>query len=271
MYKIIVALFSIVLIFTIYFALSHFVKQAIYPAPAVRVLQPSKPLEEVELKLANGSSIIGWHYAPSISHGKAVLLYFHGNGENLQTMQMSGLIDSLVDLNRPFFIIDYPGYGRSTESPTEQRIRETSNQAVRWLNDQHASQPKVICGWSLGAAVAIQSASENQESVNGLIALSAWSSLREAAAEHYPSWLIALLLRERYDSANAAKSVRCPSLLIHGDEDSLIPVEQGRKVANNLGDNARFVSLSNTGHNDLLGHETVWKEIKSFLSQIENP
>lgn len=271
MRKIIVALFGLALIFSIYFALSHFVQKSIYPAPSIEVPPAPKPLQEVELKLTTGDSIIGWHYDGDSTHGiKSVLLYFHGNGENLQTMRMSGLIDSLVDLNRPFLIIDYPGYGRSTGKPSEQLIRETSNQAVRWLNENHPSRPKVICGWSLGAAVALQSAAENQESVNGLIAMSAWSSLHDAAAEHYPSWLIALLLRERYDSVVAAESVKCPSLLIHGDEDSLIPVEQGRKVANNLGSNARFVSVPKAEHNDLLGHEMVWKEIESFLSQIEN-
>lgn len=271
MRKIIVALFGLALIFSIYLALSDFVQKSIYPAPSIEVPPAPKPLQEVELKLTTGDSIIGWHYDGDSTHAiKSVLLYFHGNGENLQTMRMSGLIDSLVDLNRPFLIIDYPGYGRSTGKPSEQLIRETSKQAVGWLKENHPAQPKVICGWSLGAAVALQSAAENQESVNGLIAMSAWSSLRDAAAEHYPSWLIALLLRERYDSVLAAESVKCPSLLIHGEQDSLIPVEQGKKVAQKLGAKVRWISVSEVGHNDLLAHPLIWTEIDSFLRQVES-
>lgn len=270
MRNIIVTLFGLALIFSIYFALSHFVHKSIYPAPSIRVPRAPKPLQEVELKLSTGDSIIGWHFSGiATSETRSILLYFHGNGENLQTMQMSGLIDSLVDLNRPFLIIDYPGYGRSTGKPSEELIRETSNQAVGWLKVNHASRPKVICGWSLGAAVAVQATAENQESVDGLIAMSAWSSLQETAAEHYPSWLIAMLLRERYDSAKAAGSVRYPSLLIHGEQDALIPVEQGKKVAQKLGANARWVSVPEAGHNDLLAHPLIWKEIDSFLQQVE--
>ena len=120
-------------------------------------------------------------------------------------------------------------------------------------------------GWSLGAAVAIRTAARRPDEVDRLVLMSAWSDLASLAALHYPSWLVGMGLKDRYDSVAAAAGVRVPVLMIHGSVDPLIPLEQGRRLHEALGARSRFVEVPGAGHNDLLGRAVVWQELGAFL------
>jgi pimeloyl-ACP methyl ester carboxylesterase len=130
---------------------------------------------------------------------------------------------------------------------------------------EHPDQRRIACGWSLGAAVAIQLAARHPESVDRLILLSPWSTLRALAGEHYPAFMVGALLRERYDSLAAAASIRCPTLLVHGEADTIIPMHHGEALARALAARGRFVPISGAGHNDLLGASEAWAQIAAFL------
>jgi hypothetical protein len=95
--------------------------------------------------------------------------------------------------------------------------------------------------------------------------MSGWNSLQDAAASHYPGWLTRFLVKERYDSAAAAGNIRCPALVIHGVDDSLIPVELGQKLSAALPE-AKWIGLA-AGHNDLPSHPELHAAIRQFLAE----
>lgn len=248
--------------------LNSFVRQSVYPAPSVPVPSPPPaPLEEVRLRLPSGDEVVGWAWtAPSPE--APVLLYFHGNGENLETLRWAGLYEELSALGASFLALDYPGYGRSTGSPSEAGLLAAGEAALTWAGERYPQAPTVPCGWSLGAAVAIHLAAEHPEAVSGLIAMSSWTSLHDVASILFPRLLIQALVSERYDSLAKAPRVRCPALVIHGRRDFIIPFRQGEKVAGALGGASRFVAVPQAGHNDLLGQSQVWREIAAFLRDL---
>ncbi len=248
--------------------LDGFVRQSIYPAPRVRVPPAPAPLEEVVFDLATGERIVAWaHSDPALPPGRPAVVFFHGNGENLETMRMSGTFDELARLRVAWIAVDYPGYGRSTGDPSEQGVMAGADAAVAWLRERHPSRPLVLCGWSLGAATAIGTAARHpEEHIRGLIALSPWTSLPDVARIHFPGIMVKSILKEKYDSRAAAKKVRVPSLVIHGELDNLIPAEQGKEVAAAL--SARWVPVPSAGHNDLLAKDEVWMEMERFLDGL---
>ena len=105
------------------------VRQMIYPAPPIEVPSPPpEPLMEVDLTLADGTQVAAWHLPPpgpaaienpSGGANRPAMLFFHGNGENLGTMLLSGFFDELSALGVPVLAVDYPGYGRSGGRPSE--------------------------------------------------------------------------------------------------------------------------------------------------------
>jgi pimeloyl-ACP methyl ester carboxylesterase len=129
----------------------------------------------------------------------------------------------------------------------------------------------IVCGWSLGAALSLATAARHPGEVQGVAVLSPWTSLADVARHHFPPILVRALLRETYDSLAAARQVTVPALVIHGEEDDLIPAEQGRRIADALAgpaDRIRWVPVPGAGHNDLLAQPMVWEELARFFSSF---
>lgn len=247
-----------------------FARQMLYPAPPVPVPSPPPaPLEEVWLDLATGDRALAWTYLPSgLAPEAPVVLFFHGNGENLETVRWSGIFEELGKLGVAVMAADYPGYGRSTGVSSEEGLNATGDAALAWVRRQHPERPVIIAGWSLGAALAISTVARHPEKVRGLIALSPWTTLKEVAIGLFPEFAVKAMLRETYDSRSAAQTIQVPALVIHGEMDDLIPVKQGEEIASVLAGPKRWVPVPRAAHNDLLGRPVVWQEVERFLSEL---
>ncbi len=244
-------------------------RQMLYPAPSVPVPSPPPPpLEEVALELPTGEAVSAWaREGPGTGDAPAVL-FFHGNGENLETLRWAGLFDRLADLGVHSLAVDFPGYGRSRGSPSEASLTAAGEAGFAWLAERYPGSPKVVLGWSLGAAVAVQVAGRHPQETAGLVLLSAWDDLESLGGVHFPRWLVGMALPDRYDSRALAPEIRSPVLMIHGAVDDIIPVGHGRRLHQAFADGTRFVEVPGAGHNDLLGREVVWEELGRFFRAI---
>lgn len=248
------------------FVLTSLPRAMLYPAPRLQVPDPPAPWREVYLPRPGGEPVHGWWREES-GLG-ATLIFFHGNGENLATLGWGGFLEQLGALCPATLVVDYPGYGRSPGPPSEAALHAAADAALAFAYAQRPSRPVVLWGWSLGAAVAIPLAGRSGGQVAGLVAASPWTTLEDVAAAHFPRFLVRLLLRERYDSLQAAAAVRAPALVLHGQRDGIIPAEQGRRIAAALGGSTRHVEVPGAGHNDLLAHPLVWREVTNFVAEF---
>ncbi len=250
----------------------------LYPAPGVPVPSPPPaPLEEVRLELTTGHEVVAWLSLPPALEDDPgapapVALFFHGNGENLETMRRARMFQELRDLGVIALAVDYPGYGRSSGKPDERGVLATGPAMLEWAEERFPDRSVVLCGWSLGAAVAIRTTAEAGGRVDGLAALSPWTTLDDTVRSHAPRWIAGWLFDEEYDSLGAVRSIRLPALVIHGEEDRIIPVEQGERIAEALedaGSDVRWVRIPSTGHNDLMARPRVWSELRRFVRAVE--
>jgi pimeloyl-ACP methyl ester carboxylesterase/DNA-binding CsgD family transcriptional regulator len=71
------------------------------------------------------------------------------------------------------------------------------------------------------------------------------------------------------DVRDAAKKIKCPVLVLHREEDALVPIDQGRMIAA-LIPNSRFVQIDGNNHMPL-ADEPAWRhivsEIEAFLQK----
>ena len=254
-------LFVLVLLVAVPLAALRFmdilVRQMLYPAPAVPVASPApEPLAELAMETSEGDTVVGW--LSQRADGPTVL-FLHGNGENLETVRWSGLFDDFHRLGASVLAIDYPGYGRSTGKPGERALVASGLAGLRALDERFPDRPIFLVGWSLGAAVAIRTAVPHQERLSGLALLSPWHDLPSVASRIFPEFLVRFALRDRYLSGEAAADLTLPALVVHGENDDLIPVEQGRRLAERLPAGSRFVGLAGVGHNDLMAQRETWR------------
>lgn len=245
--------------------LPSFARQMLYPAPPVRVPPAPAPLREVSLELPAGERIVGWvGESPGLSPDAPLVLFFHGNGENLETLRQWDFYDLLGQMGIAWLAVDYPGYGRSTGTPSEEGLYATGEAAVRWAKANHPERPLVLAGWSLGAALAFDTAAKHPEAA-GLIVLSPWTTLAAAARALFPAIVVRALLSETYDSLAQARRILIPALVVHGERDELIPFAHGEQIAKALQGPTRWLPVAGAGHNDLLARPEVWQSMAAFL------
>lgn len=247
------------------------VRHMVYPAPPVAV--PSPPpagLVEVQFTVG-GQPVWGWWQPPPPRAGAPLVLMLHGNGENLETMRQGGLFADFARLGAGVLAIDYPGYGRSGGTPSEATNTAAAEAAWDWLRSRAGGSPCVLAGWSLGAAVASQLAARRPTEPAALVLLSGWNRLPDVAGRHFPQWIVEATLPERYDSVAAVVDVHCPSLVIHGERDEIIPIALGRELFAALPGPKRWLAVAGAGHNDLLSRAEVWRAIGELMPEGRTP
>ena len=257
-------LIAILLIVVLFIVAVCSLRRIIFPAPDVEVPSPPPaPMREVFLTLSEKEQISCWFYE-SIQPDAPVVLYFHGNGENLGTMNSSGIFISLQ--NYTYLAVDYPGYGLSTGKPSQETVIKTGLTALSWLKEKFPNSRIVIIGWSLGASAAILTASCTDIDINGLVVLSGWTSLIDVASKK--AGPLSLFIRGHFDSLEAIKNINCPILIIHGKEDALIPYTHSEELALQAPLLYKSIIIPDIGHNDLFHWPKIWPVIAEFINQL---
>ena len=104
-------------------------------------------------------------------------------------------------------------------------------------------------GESLGGAVALGLAIE--EPPLACVLQSTFTSLRDIARAHYPPALSALA-GEAYPSLQRIPRLRAPLLILHGDEDEIVPLSHAEALFAAAPEPRRLRVVAGAGHNDLV-------------------
>jgi uncharacterized protein len=220
-------------------------------------------LEDAELSAPDGTRLHGW-FVPH-EHPRAVILFSHGNGGNL-----SHRVDILRDLHHlgaAVMIFDYRGYGRSEGSPDEAGILSDARAARAWLAKRAAIDEKQIVqmGESLGGGVSVDLAAA--DGARGLVLISTFTSLPDAAAAHYPWLPVRLLMHTRLDSLAKIGNYHGPLLQVHGDADRIVPFALGKRLFEAANEPKRFVVIPGGDHNDPPAAE-FYQALDQFLGEL---
>ena len=231
--------------------------------------------ENVYLTTADGVELHGW-FIPGET--ETVLTLFHGNAGNI-----SDRLDYLnlmhTHLGVSIFIFDYRGYGLSQGSPSESGLYLDAEAAVEFIRDKVESeegpQNLLLFGRSLGSALALKMASKYV--VDGVIVEAPFTSTMALAKTHYPyvpEFLVKLFIRARYESDTVAGTLNSPLMVIHGSNDSIVPIEMGEKIYDLADVKKSFYSVDGADHNNtyVIAGENYFKNIRDAIQGfMENP
>ncbi|MFN8007888.1 MAG: alpha/beta hydrolase [Terriglobia bacterium] len=247
--------FLLVILYFYQRRLQYFPDSSEVPALAGHEFQD---IQNIELKAPDGVRLLGWYWPGTLP---VTLVMFHGNGGH-----RGHRIDWLTGFHRlgyGLFILDYRGYGGSDGSPTEQGLYADAETAIRWL--QKNSQDRLTYfGESLGCAVAIEMACRFPPAT--LILQAGFASADEIARQAYPYLPVGWLLKDRYDSRGKMRQLHCPVLMIHGNQDSIISMQFGRRLFDLAQEPKEWLLISGGDHNDLpwVGGQVYWNSIDAF-------
>ncbi len=172
-----------------------------------------------------------------------LVIYFHGNGEVAYWSIES--FRSFLDLNVAVLLLEYPGYGGASGSPSQESIEIAALSAY----DKMAARPDidqsaiVAYGRSIGGGPATGLAAKRP--VSAIVLESTFFSLESLVAEMgYPSFL----LRDDFNNGAVIERLEIPLFLFHGRRDRVIPFSHSQRLAS-IAPRATF-SDADCGHND---------------------
>ncbi len=203
---------------------------------------------ELELQTDDGERLHGWWIGAgtdSLGH----LLLCHGNAGNIGDRILHAAL--LTAIGFDVLLFDYRGYGRSSGRPSEQGTYRDARAALASLLEQPGVDPARVfyLGESLGGAVALDLALERPPA--GLVLLSAFTGVRELGRLHYP-FVPAPLIPDAYPTVRRIRELRAPLLVLHGDDDDIVPLSQGRALFEAAPEPKRIHVFPGLGHNDLV-------------------
>lgn len=192
-----------------------------------------------------------------------LVLFFHGNAETVADYdEVARELTGRVQLA----VTDYRGYGESTGRPTLQRLFDDAL-AVFDAVRPHAPLAPVVMGRSLGSAAAWHLVEQRGGHLSGVVVDSGFSDL-DAFARRRGLAPSALTTEERRVLDPLPKAARCevPVLLLHGEDDALIPLAEAVRVAKACPASQRsLVTVPGRGHNDVLLDSRWWQALGRFL------
>jgi len=159
--------------------------------------------------------------------GLPTVVYLHGRGENFRIIARN--VGTYVDRGWTVVAPEYPGFAGLAGEPEEHVINALMGKVHADLTDRGVLTSSIIIhGNSLGAGPALQLA----QYPHGFLFLSAPVGSMKKLLHHYVPFYPTMLLRDSWDNVKRAKTrYPAPAQVIHATDDSIVPVEQGRMLA----------------------------------------
>lgn len=224
--------------------------------------------EDIFFNTDDGLKLNGW-FVP-VENPRATLLFCHGNAGNIS--HRIEIIKVFNELNLNVFIFDYRGYGRSQGSPSEEGLYQDAQAAYKYLLSRKNINKDaiVIYGKSIGANVAIDLASK--VTVAALISESGFSSAYDMGKKLFPYLPVKWIITIKYDALAKIKNITIPKLIIHSQDDEIVPFKLGKKLFEAAPPPKEFYEMQG-GHNEAFftAMEEYSSKINNFLSNYLNP
>lgn len=177
---------------------------------------------------------------------KRVLLYCHGNSEDIGNSPYT-LQRLAMTLKCHAIAVEYPGYGISKGIPSETTLNNDILVVYSFLRGvlRWPTEDILLFGFSIGTGPTTQLASH--EAVGGLTLVAPYTSIRDMVVQVMPKGVgkvAQYMISNRFINKKAIKTVKCPTLIIHGKGDKLIPWEHSQEIYDNCGSEKKQLYLS---------------------------
>jgi hypothetical protein len=195
-------------------------------------------------------------------NSKGVIFYLHGNAGSLGSL--GNVSEYFLPLGYDVFIIDYPGYGKSSNAITSQEeLFEDTQYVYDDLKKRYSEDKIVVVGYSIGTGIAAHLASNNNPSK--LVLQAPYYSMINLSQRNYPMIPTFIL---RYDLATNEYLKECdmPVYLFHGVDDQTIPVESSEMLSKEL--HLPLYKLENQGHNGIGSNKEALKQLHKILNDV---
>jgi uncharacterized protein len=250
------------------------------PQPPVDVIPSDLGLdfEVVEFKSVNDTRLHGW-WIP-VEGTAPVVIVLHGWGGNSSLMLPLAPHIHSAGFHALFFDARNHGLSEHDTFSSMPRFAEDLEVAVEWARTRDDVSAVGVIGHSVGAGALIFSASKGVP-IDAAVSVSSFAHPGEMMHDQmpFPKPVVSAILEAvqrmigyRFDEfapRTRVGAVDIPLLLVHGDEDDVVPIADLHQLAEAHG-NAEVIVVPGAGHSDLEPFEPYIDDIVEFFTRNLN-
>lgn len=217
--------------------------------------------QEMDIPVNNEDTINLMKFLPTANRPKGVVLYFHGNRENIE--HYVKYVNRFTIRGYEVWMEDYPGFGKSTGEISEQKLYDQARQIRTLAASRYPDDSVIIYGKSFGTGVAAYTARLQPAKI--LILETPYYSIPSLFSHYafmYPAQVMSHYSLPTY---LFLQNLKTPVIIFHGTDDEVIPLSQAARLQEMLKPNDQFIEIENGKHNNLTGSPVYEQVMDSVL------
>ena len=243
-----------------YFGQRHIIFQP-EPLPKDYRYQFNHPFEEYTLYTPDNTAINALLFKTNVQSKCGVVLYLHGNADNLQRWG-----NYHVDFTRrgyDVFFIEYRGYGKSEGMVSEEHLYEDAQIGYDWIKQRYDTGDIIIYGRSLGCAPASKLGA--LVSAKMLILETPFNNIKGTLENRAMVLYLPYNLDYNLPNDKHIPLVNCPIYIFHGTDDMVVPYASAQELEPLLKKGDRFITIPEGGHKNLSDFEEYQRNLDLIL------
>lgn len=220
-----------------------------------------KPFEEINIPFNKTDTINLVKFYPKDSVRRGVVLYFHGNKQNI--LRYHKFTDNFTKNGYEVWMEDYPGFGKSTGERTEKKLYEQAKAIYGLAASKYKSDSIIIFGKSFGTGIASYVAAEKK--CQQLILETPYYSIPALFGSYAPIYPVTRMSTYKIPTYNYLQLVQVPVTIFHGTDDGVIPYSNASRLKSVLKSTDEFITIKNGTHHNLNDFPLFHKVLDSLL------
>ena len=163
------------------------------------------------------------------------------------------------------WMLDYPGYGKSTGEFSEQKLYDYALTFYKLARSRWQPSQIILYGRSIGTGIAAQLA--DIRDCRRLILESPFYSLESLGYHYLPVYPWGRLLHYHFPVYSHLPAVTAPVTIFHGTEDRTVPYSNALRLKALLKTGDEFITIEGAGHNDLRNFPLFREKLDSVLER----
>jgi len=219
------------------------------------------PFEEINIPFNETDTINMVKFFPTDSVRKGVVVYFHGNRQNIE--RYAKFAASFTKQGYEVWMEDYPGFGKSTGERSEKKMYQQALQIQKMAAARYGKDSIIIYGKSFGTGIAsyVAAESDNQR----LILETPYYSIPSLFSCYAPVYPTASMSTYQLPVYKFLKDVHYPITVFHGTDDGVIPYRNAARLKNILKPGDEFITIEKGTHHNLYDLDLVKQKLDSLL------
>ena len=220
------------------------------------------PFEELFLETSSGVSLNAIYFKTNKIR-KGVVLYLHGNADNLQ--RWASYHDDFTKRGYDILFIDYKGYGKSGGIPNETNLYEDAQTAYNWLCKNYQEDEIIIYGRSLGAAAASNLATKVFCKI--LILETPFDDIQGVLESNLPFQYLPFEIEYDLPNNQHLKKITSSVYIFHGTQDLVVPYRCAIRLKPFLKEKDEFITIEGGSHKNLSTFDRYQNEMDRILGK----